>query len=70
MIIFGIIGFVLLFWFALVGLWKLIPWLIILVMITTFLGFVIDHWVIVLILIIVGFGAYGAYLEAQEKKNK
>lgn len=36
-------------------------------------AFVGAHWVIVLVLVIVGFGAYGAYgayLEAQEKKNK
>lgn len=33
-------------------------------------AFVGAHWVIVLVLVIVGFGAYGAYLEAQEKKTK
>ena len=33
-------------------------------------AFVGAHWVIVLVLVIVGFCAYGAYLEAQEKKNK
>lgn len=33
-------------------------------------AFVGAHWVIVLVLVIVGFGAYGAYLEVQEKKTK
>lgn len=38
--------------------------------VTSTIGWITDHWVIVLILVIVGFGAYGAYLEAQEKKTK
>ncbi|TGE72663.1 hypothetical protein [Weissella confusa] len=67
MIIFGIIGFVLLFWFALVGLWKLIPWLILAVVVTSCLGFVIDHWIISIIIVVAALMAYGAYNDYKKK---
>lgn len=70
MIIFGIIGFVLLFWFALVGLWKLIPWLIILVMITTFLGFVIEHLILSLVIGFLAFGFWGMWLNWKDENKK
>lgn len=43
MIIFGVIGIVLLLWFALVGLWKLIPWLVLAVIVTSTIGLIMDH---------------------------
>lgn len=52
MIIFGIVGLIMLFWFALVGLWKLIPWLILAVIITSTLGFIIDHFLLFIIAVI------------------
>ena len=67
MIIFGIIGFVLLFWFALVGLWKLIPWLILAVVVTSCLGFVIDHWIISIIIVVASLMAYGADNDYKKK---
>ncbi|WP_341864450.1 hypothetical protein [Leuconostoc citreum] len=52
MIIFGLIGIIFIFWFALEGLWKLIPWLVLLVIITSTLGFMIDHFVFFIIAVI------------------
>lgn len=52
MIIFGLIGIIFIFWFALEGLWKLIPWLVLLVIITSTLGFIIDHFVFFIIAVI------------------
>jgi len=51
MFIVGIFGLVMLFWFALVGLWKLIPWLILAVIVTSIIGLFLDHfvWVIAII---------------------
>lgn len=70
MIIFGIIGFILLFWFILEGLWKLIPWLIILVVITTCLGFVTTHWILSLVIGFLAFGFWGMWLNWKDEHNK
>lgn len=70
MIIFGIIGFVLLFWFILEGLWKLIPWLIILVVITTCLGFITEHLILSLVFAFFAFGFWGMYLNLRDEHNK
>ncbi|MDI6613657.1 hypothetical protein QMA64_03520 [Leuconostoc suionicum] len=52
MIIFGIVGLIMLFWFALVGLWKLIPWLVLAVIVTSVLGFMLDHtWAFITIVV-------------------
>lgn len=57
MIIFGVIGIVLLLWFALVGLWKLIPWLVLAVIVTSTIGLIMDNLmfftVVVIALIVV-----------------
>lgn len=70
MIIFGIIGFILLFWFALEGLWKLIPWLVILVVITTCLGFITTHWVISIVIGFLAFGFWGMWLVWKDEHQK
>lgn len=71
MFIIGIVGIILLLWYFMGWMWQVaIPWLIVAVIVTSTIGWITDHWVIVLILVIVGFGAYGAYLEVQEKKTK
>lgn len=71
MFIIGIVGILLLLWYLNIWLWtKFLPWLIVAVIVTSTVGWITDHWVIVLILVVVGFGAYGAYLESQEKKAK
>lgn len=71
MFIIGIIGILMLLWYLNIWLWtKFLPWLILAVIVTSTIGWITDHWVIVLILVIVGFGVYGAYLEDQKKKTK
>lgn len=55
MIIFAIIGVVMIFWFILEGMVRLIPWLILAVIVTTCLGFIIEHWIISIILLVVAF---------------
>lgn len=70
MIIFGIIGFILLFWFALEGLWKLIPWLVILVVITTCLGFIAEHLILSLVIAFFAFGFWGMWLNWKDEHNK
>lgn len=71
MFLIGIVGIILLLWYFMGWMWQVaIPWLIVAVIVTSSIGWITDHWVIVLILVIVGFGAYGAYLEVQEKKTK
>ncbi|MCT3038567.1 hypothetical protein EFS27_04560 [Leuconostoc mesenteroides] len=51
MIIFGLIGIILLFWFALEGLWKLIPWLVLAVIVTSTIGFISDHFIFFIVVI-------------------
>lgn len=71
MFLIGIVGIILLLWYFMGWMWQVaIPWLIVAVIVTSTIGWITDHWVLVLIMVIVGFGAYGAYLEAQEKKTK
>ena len=43
MFLIGIIGIIILIWFGLVGLWKLIPWLILAVIVTSILDFILEH---------------------------
>ncbi|WP_273721772.1 hypothetical protein [Leuconostoc mesenteroides] len=52
MIIFGVIGIVLLLWFALVGLWKLMPWLVLAVIVTSTIGLIMDHFIFFIVVVI------------------
>ena len=52
MIIFGLIGIILLFWFALEGLWKLIPWLVLAVIVTSTIGFITDQFIFFVVVVI------------------
>lgn len=71
MFLIGIVGIILLLWYFMGWMWQVaIPWLIVAVIVTSTIGWITYHWVIVLIMVVVGFGAYGAYLEYQEKKTK
>ena len=71
MFIIGVVGILMLLWYFMGWMWQVaIPWLIVAVIVTSTIGWITDHWVIVLILVIVGFGVYGAYLEDQKKKTK
>lgn len=48
--------------------WRVaIPWLVLAVIVTTCLGFIIDHWIISIILVVVALMAYGAYADYKEK---
>lgn len=71
MFIIGIFGLVMLFWFTLVGLWKLIPWLILAVIVTSIIGLFLDHfvWVIAIIGALVFFYIVGSREEKKEHKS-
>lgn len=49
MFIFAIIGFVAIFWCALTGMVRLIPWLVLLVIITSAISFLDKYWLQILI---------------------
>lgn len=68
MFLIGIFGIIVLIYMVIRGLWSLIPWLILAVLVTSTLGFIIDHWIISIIIAFFLFGIWGMYLEKQEKK--
>lgn len=72
MFIIGIFGLVMLFWFALVGLWKLIPWLILAVIVTSIISLFLDHfvWVIAIIGALVFFYIVGSQADKKEQGSK
>lgn len=70
MFLIGIFGIVVLIYMVIRGLWSLIPWLILAVVITSAIGFVLDHWVVSLIIAFFSFAAFGYYLEKKETKEK
>lgn len=50
MFLIGLVGLVVLFYMALVGLWKLIPWLVLAVIVTSILGFVLEHVILAVVI--------------------
>lgn len=72
MFIIGIIGIIMLFWFALIGLWKLIPWMILAVIVTSIISLFLDHfvWVIVIIGALVFFYIVGSQSDKKEQASK
>lgn len=70
MFLIGIFGIIALIYMAVKGLWSLIPWLILAVIVTSAIGFVLDHWVVSLIIAFFAFAAFGYYLEKKETKEK
>ncbi|MDY5163286.1 hypothetical protein RQW99_01815 [Leuconostoc falkenbergense] len=72
MFLIGIVGFIMLFWFALVGLWKLIPWLILAVIVTSIISLVLDHfvWVAIIVGALIFFYIIGSREEKKEQKSK
>ncbi|KMY76985.1 hypothetical protein [Leuconostoc mesenteroides] len=66
MFIFAIIGFVAIFWCVLTGLVKLIPWLVLLVIITSAISFFDKYWL--QILISVPLFALFYYLQEKERE--
>ncbi|WP_273753509.1 hypothetical protein [Leuconostoc mesenteroides] len=71
MFLIGIVGFIMLFWFALVGLWKLIPWLILAVIVTSIISLVLDHfvWVAIIVGAFIFFYIVGSREEKKEQKS-
>ncbi|WP_273710567.1 hypothetical protein [Leuconostoc mesenteroides] len=71
MFLIGIVGFIMLFWFALVGLWKLIPWLILAVIVTSVISLVLDHfvWVAIIVGAFIFFYIVGSREEKKEQKS-
>lgn len=72
MFIFAIIGFIALFWFVLEGLWKLIPWLILSVIVTSIINMFLEHmvWVIAIIGALVFFYIVGTRADKKEQESK
>ncbi|SCC14034.1 hypothetical protein [Weissella bombi] len=68
MIIFGIIGFIALFFIILEGLWALIPWLILAVIITSIIGFFLDHFIIAILAMLVILIIAGYFIKKKEHK--
>lgn len=68
MFLIGIVGLIMLFWFALVGLWKLIPWLILAVIVTSIISLFLDHFVWVAI--IVGALSFFYVIGSREEKKE
>lgn len=53
MFLIGLVGLVVLFYMALVGLWKLIPWLVLAVIVTSILGFILEHVILAVVILII-----------------
>lgn len=72
MFLIGIVGLIMLFWFALVGLWKLIPWLILAVIVTSIISLVLDHfvWVAIIVGAFIFFYIVGSREEKKEQKSE
>lgn len=68
MFLIGIFGIIILLCMWVGWMWRVaIPWLVLAVIVTTCLGFIIDHWIISIILVVVALMAYGAYDDYKEK---
>ncbi|WP_273709919.1 hypothetical protein [Leuconostoc mesenteroides] len=71
MFLIGIVGLIMLFWFALVGLWKLIPWLILAVIVTNIISLFLDHfvWVAIIVGALLFFYVIGSREEKKEQSS-
>ena len=69
MFLIGIVGIIILIWFGLVGLWKLIPWLVLAVIVTSIISLFLDHfiWVLVIFGLLAMFYFIGDYQEKNKK---
>lgn len=72
MFLIGVVGIIILIWMAVQGLWKLIPWLIVAVVVTSIIGFVLEHLLIIGIIfsVLAFFLLIGLNEERKEKKQK
>lgn len=69
MFLIGIVGIIMLIWFAFVGLVRLIPWLILAVIVTSIISLFLDHfvWVAIVIGALIFFYIVGAREEKKER---
>lgn len=69
MFIIGIFGILLLIWWGIVWTWKMIPYLFVIWVFVMVLGFVLDNWIILLLIGGLLLLAYGIYLEIKKVKS-
>lgn len=71
MFLIGIFGIIALIYMAVRGLWSLIPWLILAVIVTSTIGFVLDHLVLVALVVValVFFYIVGSREKKKEQKS-
>lgn len=71
MFLIGIVGIIMLIWFAFVGLVRLIPWLILAVIVTSIISLFIDHfvWVAIVIGALIFFYIVGSREEKKEQNS-
>lgn len=71
MFLIGIVGIIMLIWFAFVGLVRLIPWLILAVIVTSIISLFLDHfvWVAIVIGTLIFFYIVGSREEKKEQKS-
>lgn len=68
MFLIGIFGLILVFFYILGWIWRVaIPWLIVAVIVTTFLGLIIHHWIIAIILLLAGCAAFATWDDKRTK---
>lgn len=69
MIILGIIGIILIIWWGIQFTWSVMPYLFAIWLVLMVLGFVIDNWIIILLIAGLMGLAYGIYLEVKKVKS-
>ena len=71
MFLIGIVGIIMLIWFAFVGLVRLIPWLILAVVVTSIISLFLDHfvWVAIVIGALIFFYIVGSREEKKEQNS-
>lgn len=69
MFLIGIVGIIMLIWFAFVGLVRLIPWLILAVIVTSIISLFLDYfvWVAIVIGALIFFYIVGSREEKKER---
>ncbi|WP_010000670.1 hypothetical protein [Leuconostoc lactis] len=71
MFLIGIVGIIMLIWFAFVGLVRLIPWLILAVIVTSIISLFLDHfvWVAIIVGALLFFYVIGSREEKKEQSS-
>jgi hypothetical protein len=69
MIILGIIGIILIIWWGIQFTWSVMPYLFGIWLVLMLLGFIIDNWIVILLIAGLTGLAYGIYLEVKKVKE-